>query len=95
MNIRLASLIIIFLIPFTIKAVTLDIGVFYKMDKTEILFTSLTGKYNITANHQMIGESLKGKTIQINLFQDSLIQCYQNNKLIGQFSEIHFNGKVL
>ena len=86
-------LLLIFILPLSLKAVKLDIGIFHNFEKKEILFTSITGKYTVRANHKEIGEVLKTGTFRMRIFQDSLINYYSGDQLIGQFRELHFKGK--
>ncbi|MCK5855844.1 MAG: SpoIID/LytB domain-containing protein [Bacteroidales bacterium] len=93
MKLRQLFILLIFFIPFGLKAVKLDIGIFHNIEKKEIVFTSITGKYHVRGNQQDFGEVLKGNSIRIAIFQDSLLNYYQDSNLIGQFREIHLKSK--
>jgi len=93
MKIQLYIILIIILLPFSLKAVKLDISIYNSIDKKQIVFTSLTGKYIIEGNHKACGEVLKSNTLKVTLVGDSILNYYKGDKLLGQYSEIHLKGK--
>ncbi len=84
--------ILLFLIPFGTKAVKLDISVFNSFSKTEVVFSSLSGKYKVVAGKNTVFELLKGNELRIVLENDSILRLYDGLKILGRFSEIQFTG---
>ena len=93
MRLQIQILLLILILPLGLKAVNLDIGIFHSFDKQEIHFTSITGKYTVLGDQKEIGEVLKTITVRVSIFQDSLLNYYIDNKLIGQFHKLQFKGK--
>ncbi len=93
MRIPFYIILIIFLFPFSLKAVKLDISIYNSVAKQQITFTSLTGKYIIEGAHKPCGEVLKSETIRIALVGDSILSYYKGDQFLGQYSEIHLKGK--
>lgn len=93
MKISLYIIIILFILPISAHAVKLDISIFNSIHKQQVVFTSLTGKYQVSSEQSQIDELIKGESIRIELFQDSIIKYYKDNKYIGQYHELNMAGK--
>ena len=89
--ISLISLFILF--SFSASAVKLDISIYNSIEKNEIVFTSLTGKYQVANEHGQFDELIKGGKVRVELYNDSLLSYFKDDKLIGQFYEISLNGR--
>jgi stage II sporulation protein D len=93
MKLKQLYFFLLVLSPLLLNAAKLDIGIFHSMEKNEITFTSITGKYAVIGNQTIISNVLKNNSVRIAIFQDSLLNFYQNDTLIGQYQEIRFSGK--
>jgi len=93
MKIKSLIITLLFLLPIALKAVKLDISVFHNFEKTQISFTSKTGKYQVMANQKPVLEILKGTVLRVTQVQDSLLSLYRGDKFIGKYKELHFKGR--
>lgn len=93
MRVKIIGLLLLFIIPFSSKAVKLDISIFDSFNKTEVVFFSLSGKYTIAASKDTALILMKGNELKIVLENDSILRLYDGLRIIGRYPEIQFTGK--
>lgn len=67
-------------------------SIFHSVAKDQITFQSLTGKYIVEGEQNVIGEIQISGSAKVELYQDSILRYYKDNKLIGEYTELQFKG---
>ena len=74
-------------------AVSLDISIYNDVQKQEIVFRAISGKYVLLAGADTLKPLMKGEEARIVLRTDSTFQIYRQGKAGGIYSELRFYGK--
>lgn len=93
MKLHYTVLILFLLLPFGVDAIKLDISIFTNFYKSEITFSSLSGKYIVSGDGNLGIELLKDENLGVIMENDSMLGLYRGNQKLGDYQEIRFNGK--
>jgi stage II sporulation protein D len=81
------------LISVNLFAVSLDISIFHNFPKTELSFTSLSGRYYLIHANDTLARLTKGEELKIIKVADTAFQVFRSGKSLGTYGQINLNGK--